>query len=82
MTENATMSTIQLYDADNDRYVEVDRKAYVAAKTKDLIAFGYNDLTEAHLSEQLQKYLDGAPRSDLDVIGMMASRDVKGPDDE
>lgn len=47
---------------------------YIKLKTKDLIEFGYNNLTEDEVAEQVDKILrkDG----DLNVIGMFCKGDL------
>jgi hypothetical protein len=57
---------------DNDRVVL--KSAYVEAKTKDLIEFGYGSLTEVELSEQVDKILLGD--SDLTIIGRFCESDI------
>lgn len=52
---------------------EIDRDAYVAAKTKQLRDFGYGDLTEQQVDEQITRILTGQP---LDVIGMMMENEI------
>ncbi len=54
----------------------VPRKAYVTAKTKQLRAFGYPDLTEKSVDDQITAILEG---KELDVIGMFMEREVIVP---
>ena len=52
--------------------VVVAKKDYVAAKTKDLKEFGYNNLTEQEVEVQLDKIMSGEK---TDVIGGFIERD-------
>ena len=54
---------------DGRRVLESD---YITAKTKDLIASGYNDLTETTVKKQLDKLKNGEK---LSVIGMFMKDD-------
>lgn len=54
-----------------DEVVEVAKSRYVEVKTKDLIEFGYESLTEPEVASQLELILSGAERDDLDVVGQM-----------
>lgn len=65
--------TIHLAEWDKPRTVA--RKDYVTAKTKQLREFGYEDLSEADVSEQLDKVL--ANDSKLTVIGIFMKDEVK-----
>lgn len=49
---------------------------YIKAKTKDLIEFGYKNLTEEDLAEQLDKVLSNSPDSELNVIGFFVKSDI------
>ena len=67
--------TDSIITINNDEYepIQVDRNAYVKAKTKDLREFGYADITEEAVSEQLAAALSG---DDLNVIGIFIKRDL------
>ena len=62
-----------------DKYITLNngksylKEDYIKAKTKDLIDFGYSDLTEETVAEQLEKALKG---ESLDVIGMFIKSDL------
>ena len=62
------MDTVKLV---NNRRVTVD--AYVKAKRKDLIEFGYAGLTEETVRKQLDAVRKGG---ELDIIGMFISKDI------
>ncbi len=49
------------------------KKHYVEAKTKILIEFGYIDLKESEVSEQLEKVLK---KEKLSVIGLFIEDDI------
>ena len=51
----------------------MSRKDYITAKTRVLIEFGYEDLTESDVSEQLNKIINKKPVS---VIGMFMRGDL------
>ena len=58
---------------------EVPREAYVKAKTKQLRAFGYNDLTEEHVNEQVDAVLAKKEFGDgLTVIGKFMEDEIVG----
>lgn len=57
----------------NGKTVTVSRSAYVKAKTAQLREFGYSDLSESAVSEQIDKILAGQK---LDVIGMFMQGEV------
>ena len=57
----------------NDSTVRCTRQEYIAAKTKDLQEFGYPDLTEEHVSTQLEYVLTG--QRPLDIIGHFIDSD-------
>jgi hypothetical protein len=57
----------------NDKIVEVARRDYVTAKTKDLREFGYPNLTEAEVDEQISAILT---QQKLSVIGMFMQDDI------
>ena len=50
------------------------KENYIKLKTKDLIEFGYTNLTENEVSEQLEKILNN--ETDLSVIGMFCKDDI------
>jgi hypothetical protein len=47
---------------------------YISLKTKDLIEFGYSQLTEQEVFEQVEKILNGD--KDLSVIGLFCEDDL------
>lgn len=55
------------------RKVVVDKYVYITAKTKDLIEFGYSNLTSNQVSDQLERVLNN---QDLDAIGMFIQKDI------
>jgi hypothetical protein len=55
---------------------KVLKSNYVRLKTKDLIEFGYTDLTEKEVSEQVDKILKGVKDDDLSVIGLFCKGDL------
>ena len=67
------MRTIKAKLPHFDKPGEIDRDQYVKAKTRQLREFGYNDLTEQQVDEQITKILNGEP---LDVIGLMMEDEV------
>lgn len=52
----------------------VSKEAYIVAKTKDLIEFGYTDLTNKTVEEQLEKVLKG---EELSIIGKFIEGDIE-----
>lgn len=52
----------------------VQKKDYIKAKTKMLVEFGYLNLTEKEVSEQLNKIINNEK---LSVIGMFMQDDIK-----
>lgn len=64
----------------NDKYVTLKngksylKTDYISAKTKDLITFGYSDLTEKTVTEQLENIKIGKP---LNIIGMFMKDDFE-----
>lgn len=54
----------------------VYKEDYIKAKTKDMIEFGYSDLTEETVRKQLENILSG---KELDVIGMFMEDDIEIP---
>jgi hypothetical protein len=64
-----TMSEIKLSNG-----MSVLKSNYVKLKTKDLIEFGYANLTEQEVSEQVDKIIKGD--KDLSVIGMFCKDDL------
>ena len=60
-----------------DREGMVDRAEYVRAKTHQLREFGYDDLTEKHVDEQVDALLQGkAFGKGLTVIGKFMEGEV------
>ena len=55
--------------------VTVFTQDYIRARTKDLIEFGYRELTEDDLAEQLSLYL-AHKDSELTVIGLFLDGEV------
>lgn len=53
--------------------VTVSKEKYVAAKTKDLVEYGYATLTEEEVSKQVDNVLSGA---ELSIIGMFIEKDI------
>ena len=62
---------IQIEVDDKKGMVNTDK--YIKSKTGDLREFGYNDLTETAVREQLLKILNN---EELDVIGMFIEKDI------
>lgn len=58
----------------NGNTVRVSRQQYIEAKTKDLIEFGYTNLTQKHIETQLEHVLKGEDTA-LDVIGRFIKSD-------
>jgi hypothetical protein len=55
----------------------VSRTDYVSAKTKQLREFGYSDLSEKHVDEQVSAVLDGKTLGKgLTVIGMFMKDEI------
>lgn len=64
---------ITIKKPDTDETLEVEKDAYVTAKTKDLIEFGYPNLTEKEVADQLEAVLtDG----ELSIIGHFIKDDI------
>lgn len=55
---------------------EVDRAAYIKAKTRQLRDFGYRDITERHVGEQVDALLAGKK---LTVIGKFMEDEIIKP---
>jgi hypothetical protein len=53
---------------------KVLKSNYIRLKTRDLIEFGYSNLTEQEVSEQVDKILN--KQDDLSVIGMFCKDDI------
>lgn len=59
---------------------DVPRAAYVKAKTKQLVEFGYPSLTESETEKQVQAVLDGKKfGKGLTVIGMFMEDEIVKP---
>jgi len=58
----------------NEITIRVSRQHYIEAKTKDLIEFGYTNLTQEHVKTQLKHVLNGDDTA-LDVIGRFIKSD-------
>lgn len=56
--------------------MEVSRKVYVEAKTKQLRAFGYSTLTAEAVDEQITAILEKKP---LTVVGMFMEDEIVLP---
>lgn len=54
--------------------VTVLKSRYIELKTKDLIEFGYTNLTESDVAEQVEKILK--QETDLSVIGEFCKDDI------
>jgi len=52
----------------------VPKSEYVKLKTKALVEFGYDDLTESHVELQLDKLLSNNPN--IDIIGMFIQDEI------
>lgn len=55
------------------RVTTVSKEKYIKAKTKDLKDFGYTNLTEKDVTDQLEKVLN---KENLSVIGMFIEKDI------
>ena len=53
--------------------VTITKEKYIKAKTKDLREFGYVNLTEEGVAQQLEKVLN---KETLSVIGMFIEKDI------
>ncbi len=71
MKRNITEPTIKI-KLDSGNHI-VSKAAYIKAKTGDLRNFGYSNLTESEVANQLEKILNG---EELDVIGMFMESDI------
>jgi hypothetical protein len=65
--------TIKINHPEKDETMVVEKAKYVRAQTRALQEYGYSDLTEAHVSGQIDKALKGEK---LDVIGMFIEKDL------
>lgn len=63
------METIKLKSG-----ITVSKSDYITLKTKDLIEFGYSNLTEEKVSIQVEKILK--KDKDLSVIGLFCKDDI------
>lgn len=73
------MKTLRV-QIDDRPITEVPREAYVKAKTKQLREFGYNDLTEEHVNEQVDAVLEGKKfGAGLTVIGVFMEGEIQVP---
>lgn len=66
--------TITIHHPERAETIEVSAEKYINAKTKSLQEFGYTNLTETEVENQLKKILNGD--KDLDVIGMFMESDI------
>ena len=57
----------------DDKIGMVDTDKYIKAKTGDLREFGYDNLTEDSVREQLLKILNN---EELDIVGMFMEKDI------
>ena len=53
--------------------VTITKEKYIKAKTKDLKNFGYANLTEKDVADQLEKVIN---KETLSVIGMFIEKDI------
>lgn len=65
--------TIKIYHPETGEPTKVETSKYVKRKCGDLKNFGYANLTEETVSEQLQYILEDKP---LSVIGMLMEKDI------
>jgi hypothetical protein len=65
------MDTKEITLSNGDKVLKLN---YIRLKTKDLIEFGYSNLTEQEVSEQVDKILN--KQDDLSVIGMFCKDDI------
>jgi hypothetical protein len=65
------MNTKEITLSNGDKVLKSN---YIRLKTKDLIEFGYTNLTEQEVSEQVDKILN--KQDDLSVIGMFCNDDI------
>jgi hypothetical protein len=65
------MDTIEIKLSNGNKVLKSN---YIRVKTKDLIEFGYTNLTEQEVSEQVNKILN--KEDDLSVIGMFCKDDI------
>jgi len=57
------------------RKLEATRESYVTAKTKALREFGYSNLTEQEVNDQITAIIDGKPTN---VVGKFMEDEVLG----
>lgn len=55
------------------KILTVTKEQYIKAKTKDLREFGYVNLTEEDVSNQVENVING---EELNVIGMFIEKDI------
>ena len=72
-SEMALPAKITIRDRDTGDEGKILTTQYVRAKTRDLRKFGYNDLTEDVVREQIAAILAGEK---LSVIGMFIEGDI------
>jgi hypothetical protein len=65
------MNTEEITLSNGDKVLKSN---YIRLKTKDLIEFGYTNLTEQEVSEQVDKIIN--KKDDLSVIGMFCKEDI------
>ena len=73
LLQNPLPETIRIWR--DETIVTVSTADYIRARTKDLIEYGYRDLTEEDLAEQLGFYL-AYKDSELTVIGLFLDGEV------
>lgn len=71
------MDTIIIQTKGDKASRRVAKSDYIAAKTKQLREFGYGNLTESDVAEQLDILLHKSDDPDLSVIGMMMKGEVR-----
>lgn len=71
------IQTIKIRLTEWDKPRLVSKTDYIKAKTKQLREFGYEGLSEAHVTEQLEKVLAGHGSGDLTVIGLFMRDEVQ-----
>lgn len=67
------MSKIITIRRSDGEEINCNRIDYLKAKMKDLIEFGYNDLTLEHVGSQLNKIYG---KKELDIIGELMKGDI------
>jgi hypothetical protein len=65
------MNTKEITLSNGDKVLKSN---YIRLKTKDLIEFGYSNLTEQEVSEQVDKILN--KQENLSIIGMFCKDDI------